>query len=80
MDIQKVEVVRAEMPFALSLFATLFVVAWRTFFVWCAVAVWFPELGITYWQAILPVYAVRMLFGDAGVMKRTFKPSSWKLA
>lgn len=79
MSIQKVEVIRAELPFWLSLFATLFSIAWRTFFVWFAVASFFPEWGITYWQAVLPVYAARMLFGGSGTLTRTFKPASWKL-
>ena len=39
----------------------LFLLAFRTLIVWWALAVWFPEWGITYWQAILPVYAIRML-------------------
>lgn len=46
--------------------------AYRVLFVWWAVAVWFPELGITYWQLVLPVYAVRMLIGNAHI-KRTAK-------
>lgn len=36
----------------------------RTLIVWWAVAAWFPELGITYWQAILPVMALRMMFNN----------------
>lgn len=41
-----------------------FVLALRTLVVWWAVAVWFPQLGLTYWQLILPVYAFKMLTGD----------------
>lgn len=44
----------------------------RALIVWWAVAAWFPELGITYWQIILPVYAVRMLVG------RSWAPRSVK--
>lgn len=75
---QKVEIVRAEMGFVASLFSTLFMIAFRTLFVWWAVAVWFPEFGLTYWQLVLPVYAVRMLLGS-GEIRRTFKPKSWAL-
>lgn len=35
--------------------------ALRTFIVWWFFAEWFPEYGLTYWQLVLPVYAVRML-------------------
>lgn len=79
MNIQKVEVVRAEMGFVGSLFAALFIIAYRTLFVWWAVAVWFPQYGLTYWQLVLPVYAAMMLFLPSGELKRTFKPASWKL-
>jgi len=47
-----------------EVFKGLFGLAYRVLFVWWAVAVWFPEFGITYWQAVLPVYAVRMLTGN----------------
>lgn len=67
------------MPFFVSLFATVFGLAVRTLVVWWAVAAWFPEYGLTYWQLVLPVYAARMLFGDSGEVKRTFKPKSWIL-
>lgn len=29
--------------------------------VWWFFAAWFPELGITYWQLVLPVYVYRAL-------------------
>lgn len=77
----KVEVIRAEMPFVLSLFNILLLLAIRTLVVWWAVAVWFPEFGLTYWQLVLPVYAARMVFGgdSSELYKRTFKPASWTL-
>lgn len=75
----KVEVIRAEMGFLMSLFATGFGIAVRTLIVWWAVAAWFPEYGLTYWQLVLPVCAARMLFGDGIELKRTFKPKSWAL-
>ena len=51
---------------------SLFGLAYRVLFIWWAFAVWYPELGLTYWQLILPVYAVRMLVGGAS-FRRTAK-------
>lgn len=33
----------------------------RVLIIWWAVATWFPELGLTYWELMLPVYAIRTL-------------------
>lgn len=41
----------------------LLVLAMRTLIIWWAAAVWVPDLGLTYWQLVLPVYAVRALVG-----------------
>lgn len=41
-----------------------FMTALRTLVVWWFVAAWFPELGFTFWQLVLPVYAARMIFGN----------------
>ena len=63
----KVEIIRPKRTAAEQfggLVGNLFLLAFRTLIVWWAIAAWFPELGITYWQAILPVYAVRALFGS----------------
>lgn len=60
----KVEIVRPARPAAeqFGIFlGGLFWLAFRVLIVWWALAAWFPELGITYWQAILPVYAIRAL-------------------
>ncbi|BCW47920.1 hypothetical protein [Arthrobacter sp. StoSoilB13] len=57
---------------ATRIIGSLFGLAYRVLFIWWAVAVWFPELGLTYWQLVLPVYAVRMLIGKASI-KRTAK-------
>lgn len=27
-------------------------------------AVWFPQLGLTYWQLVLPIYAFKALTGN----------------
>ena len=43
-------------------FGALFGIAFRVLIVWWAVAAWFPEMGLTYWQMVLPVYAIRTLF------------------
>lgn len=76
---QKVEVVRAEMGFVGSLFCILFVLAFKTFFVWWAAASWFPQFGLTYWQLVLPVCVLPMLFSHGHEIRRTFKPASWSL-
>lgn len=78
-DIQKVEIVRANPPFAFGLFIALFGLAFRTLIVWWAVAVWFPEYGLTYWQLVLPVYAFRVLIGRHE-FKRSFKLKSRDLS
>ena len=54
------------------IFGALAGFAIRVLFIWWAVAVWFPELGLTYWQIVLPVYAVRLLVGNASI-RRTAK-------
>lgn len=75
MSVQQVEIVNPKLTTAESvtrIFAGLFGLAFRVLFIWWAVAVWFPELGLTYWQLVLPVYAVRLLIGPASI-KRTAK-------
>jgi len=64
MSIQQVEIVKPAQswPEVLGdLIGGLFGLAMRVLFVWWAIAVWFPELGLTYWQIVLPVYALREL-------------------
>ena len=73
--VTQVEVVNPKLTGAESvgrILSSLFVLAYRVLFVWWAVAVWFPEFGITYWQLVLPVYAFRALVGSASI-KRTAK-------
>lgn len=48
----------------------LLVLAIRVLIVWWFVAAWFPEYGLTYWQLILPVYAVRALITKEVVIGR----------
>lgn len=75
MSIQQVEVVspyKHDSELWGKIAGSFVALAIRALVVWWAVAVWFPELGITYWQAILPVYAVRMLVG------RSWSPRSVK--
>lgn len=50
--------------------AALFWLGFRVLIVWWALAAWFPELGITYWQAILPVYAIRCLVSSQTIIGR----------
>lgn len=45
-----------------GILAALIFLAFATLIVWWTLASWVPEYGITYWQAILPVYAIRLLF------------------
>jgi hypothetical protein len=56
-----VEVVKRHTPFLVGLFLGWYVLAYRTLIVWWTVAVWFPELGLTYWQLVLPIYAFTVL-------------------
>jgi hypothetical protein len=75
MSAQQVEIVNPKLstPEALGrILGSLVGLGFRVLIVWWAVAVWFPELGLTYWQLVLPVYAVRMLVGSASI-KRTAK-------
>lgn len=69
----KVEIVRPARPAAeqFGIFlGGVFWLAFRVLIVWWALAAWFPELGITYWQAILPVYAIRMLVSNQTIVGR----------
>ena len=69
----KVEIIRPHRPAAeqFGMFiANLFLLAFRVLIVWWALAAWFPELGITYWQAILPVYAIRCLVSSQTIIGR----------
>jgi hypothetical protein len=53
-----------------SIVKSLFTLAIRVLVIWWFVAAWFPEYGITYWQAILAVAAIRMLV--------TSTPTPWR--
>ncbi|WP_394253646.1 hypothetical protein [Arthrobacter pityocampae] len=69
----KVEIVRPkkDTPTQLGeIVANLLVLAFRVLIVWWFVAAWFPEYGLTYWQLILPVYAVRALITKEVVVGR----------
>ena len=55
------------------IFAALFMVALTTLFGWWFFASWFPEFGLTYWQLVLPVVTIRLLFGSTGVRARVLK-------
>ena len=59
----KVEIVKPVKDYnpVANFLSALLIMALRVLVVWWAVASFFPELGLTYWQLILPVYALRML-------------------
>lgn len=66
----KAEIIRPKWSlddFATNLFSGLLALALRTLVVWWFFTAWFPELGLTYWQLILPVYAVRMLIVNSPI-------------
>lgn len=69
----KVEIVKPVKDFspATNFVSSLVMLAIRVLVVWWAVASFFPELGLTYWQLILPVWALRMLFGPAAAEMAT---------
>lgn len=72
-DIQKVEVVAAApSSITYAIFVSLFALAYRTLFVWWALAVFFPEWGLTFWSLLLPVYALHVLISQQKI-QRTFK-------
>lgn len=56
-----------------KLFNSFVLMAIRVLIIWWAVAAWFPELGLTYWQLILPVYAIRMLTGNVAFTPRMLR-------
>ena len=60
----KAEIVRPKWKpeeWVANLVTGLLGLALRTLIVWWFFAAWLPEYGLTYWQLVLPVYAVRML-------------------
>ena len=76
MSIQQVEIVKPAQswPEVLGdLIGGLFGLAVRVLFVWWAIAVWFPVLGLTYCQIVLPVYALRVLILPGPQFKRLQK-------
>lgn len=69
----KAEIVRPKRPaheHASNLITGLVFLAFRVLILWWFFAAWFPELGLTYWQLVLPVYAARMVFGNAQLIGR----------
>lgn len=53
-----------------NLFAYLLSLAVLTLITWWFFATWFPELGYTYWQLVLPVFAFRALISRKGISPR----------
>ena len=37
---------------------------------WWFFAAWFPQLGLTYWQLVLPFYAARVVFSGSKFVPR----------
>jgi hypothetical protein len=62
-EIVRVKTTGAEL--ATGIFQMLFMTALLTLMVWWTLAVYFPQLGLTYWGLILPVFAFRFLIGRA---------------
>lgn len=56
-----------------KIFGALFGIALKTLVVWWFFAAWLPELGLTYWQLVLPVYAIVVLFPASGIRARILK-------
>ena len=56
-----------------QLISGLLMTAFRVLIVWWFVAAWFPDLGLTFWQLVLPVYAARLVFGDPIPQPRILK-------
>lgn len=72
----KVEIVRRKPSIEdnlTTIFQVLLTMALKVLIVWWAVAAWFPELGITYWQTVLPVFAARELFANSFTVGRRLK-------
>ena len=73
--IQKVEVVvlPIKIPFIerlgvwLAIFLTLNL---RALFVFWLVATWFPQLGLTYWQLLLPLYVASWVLSPISIKGR----------
>ena len=53
-----------------NLFAYLLSLAVLTLITWWFFATWFPELGYTYWQLVLPVFVFRALISRKGISPR----------
>ena len=76
MSIQQVEIVKpaTSVPEKIgNIVGGLFGLAVRVLIIWWAVAVWFPEAGLTYWQLVLPVYALRALIIPAPQYRQLLK-------
>jgi len=46
-----------------KIFVAFLSIALITLVVFWFVATWFPELGLTYWQLVLPVFTLKLLTG-----------------
>ena len=76
LDDGQVEVVLKKLTpkqYRAQLTARAIMLAIRVLVVWWAAASFFPELGLTYWQIILPVFALRALILPNGKFEKVIK-------
>lgn len=60
----KVEIIRPKFTpedWTKKIIQLLITLALTTLLVWWFFTAWLPELGLTYWQLVLPVFVVRQL-------------------
>jgi uncharacterized membrane protein YfcA len=74
-QIQKVEIVVPAIKLpkrerVATTFAKLLYLAARTLIVFWFVASWFPELGLTYWSLVLPVWIASTIFVPISIRGR----------
>lgn len=69
----KAEIVQPKRPFPEEIgkiLGNLLTLAFRVLIVWWFFAAWYPELGLTYWQLVLPVYAARVIVTPQPIGRR----------
>lgn len=72
----KVEIIQPKWDaekWASKTFQALFGIAVKTLILWWFFAAWFPGLGYTYWQLVLPVFAISILLGRGSWTPRQIK-------
>ena len=72
----KAEIVRPRWTpeeWAQKITQALLALALLTLIVWWFFAAWFPTLGFTYWQLVLPVFVFRQLIGRGPIGRQLGK-------